>query len=138
MSLLLIIIYKDKPGLIQDLGMRTRYLDLEVSDQRLLFLYFCLLIFLGLDLFLLLREQSCQALVQLHHGVIVYIIITAVVFLCGLSKATRTIICTSAQTVLITILHWTRTRHKVKGQSTRNQIYVDCLVLEIRHTLEPV
>lgn len=62
------------------------YLDLKVSDQVLLFLEFGLLVLLGLRLLLLLREQRRQVLIQLHHGVIVHVFITAAVLLCGLKR----------------------------------------------------
>lgn len=47
----------------QGQGTKTRYLDLKVSDQRLLLLPFGLFVPLGLGLFLLFREQRCQALI---------------------------------------------------------------------------
>ena len=65
--------------------LRIMYLDLKVSDQCPLFLYFCLLILLGLSLFLLLWEKRWQALIQLHHGFIIQIFITTAVLLCGLN-----------------------------------------------------
>lgn len=67
--------------------LRAAHLDLKVSDQHLLLLQLRLLVLLGLSLFLLLGEQRRQALVQLHHGFVIQILITAAVLLRGLMKA---------------------------------------------------
>lgn len=78
----------------QPLSNNSTHFDLEVSDEDFLFAQSVLLIFLGLNPFLLLQKERSQTSIQLHHSFIIQLVFITAVFLFGLRMNIRTSVIT--------------------------------------------